>query len=187
MLKLAGMTLNINDSPSDQETEPHHDVMAYCWNVCSGPHHREWQPKIQQRATATLRVSRAQSRATLERRKLWSETNKKGCRGRSVKRRLWWHVDFLTDFEERRWPTGWAEREGGDPLPSGAAGCLERDDSRWSCHQNAWHHLLCWLLICTHCSAESLTLLVVRKFFQLICNCFFLFFLLNFECAIFWC
>lgn len=44
---------------------------------------------------------------------------------------------FPPDFKEGRWSAGWSKGEGGDPLPSGTAGCLERDLSRWSRHQSA--------------------------------------------------
>lgn len=48
-----------------------------------------------------------------------------------------WHVFFHPDLEEGKWSAGGAKGEGGDTLSSRAAGCLERDHSRLSCHQTA--------------------------------------------------
>lgn len=58
----------------------------------------------------------------------------------NLKLRGWWCVTFHPDCEEGS--AGWAKREGGDPLPSGAAGCLEGDHSRWNSHQTAITSLL---------------------------------------------
>lgn len=42
---------------------------------------------------------------------------------------------FNPDSEKGWRPAGRTERKGGDPFPARAAGCPERDHSRWSCQQ----------------------------------------------------